>query len=71
MLERERLELCGLDEPALLGSLDEGARPFGLEKLVQLLVRQVIVNSLSGFVPCLRSVSLLSLVVPAFNPFAL
>ena len=51
VLERERLELGGLDEAALLGALDERARLVGLEKLVQLLLRQVVSTSFSDVVP--------------------
>ena len=41
VLERECLELCRLDEPALLGALDQQARLIALKQLVQLILGQV------------------------------
>jgi hypothetical protein len=57
VLERERLELGRLDVAALFSSLDEGARALGLEKLGNLLVRQLRSLFLShscvcGFLHC-------------------
>src|SRR4051794_36613206 len=47
VLERERLEVRQLDESALLGTLDEGARALGLEQFVKLVLRQVLGSVLS------------------------
>src|SRR5262245_46055825 len=55
VLERERLELRRLDVTALFGGLDQGAGPLGLQKLRNLLVRQLRFLSLSyfpGFLHC-------------------
>src|SRR4030095_16629660 len=47
VLEGKRLELGRPDVAALFGSLDEGARALSLEKLGNLLVRQLRFLSLS------------------------
>src|SRR5919204_78607 len=46
VLDREGLEVRGLDEAALLGALDERARLIGVEQLVQLVRRQLVPNPL-------------------------
>src|SRR5919197_2021895 len=48
VLEREGLEVRGLDEAALLGALDERARLVGVEQLVQLVRRQLASLTLSS-----------------------
>jgi hypothetical protein len=63
VLEHERLELRRLDEAALLGVVDERPRLLGLEKLLQLLVRQSLLNSLGRY---FVSVAWLDLPRPAF-----
>jgi hypothetical protein len=55
VLEREGLELGRLDVATLLGGLDEGAGALGLEKLRNLLVRQLrflFLSFLCGFLHC-------------------
>ena len=47
VLQRERLELGGLDEPALLGALDQQARLIAFKQLGQLILRQVTLVVLS------------------------
>jgi hypothetical protein len=47
VLERERLELGRLDEPALLGALDQQARLIAFKQLVHLILRQVSLVVLS------------------------
>src|SRR5205814_7762995 len=54
----ERLELCGIDEPALLGALDDGTDLIRLEQIVELVLRQ---RSLSPFVLLRLPASLLTL----------
>ena len=48
VLQREGLEIGRLDEPPLLGVLDEGARAFALEQFVKLILRQVVGSVLSS-----------------------
>src|SRR2546421_196478 len=49
VLEREGLEVRGLDEAALLGALDEQARLVGVEQFVQLVRRQLVFPTLSTY----------------------
>jgi len=47
VLERERLELGGLEIPALLSALDEGLRLVGIKQFVQLVLCQLSLSALT------------------------
>ena len=48
VLERERLELCGLEISALLGALDEGLRLVGIKQFVKLVLCQLSLSALAS-----------------------